>query len=54
LARLSTAAIQNGSRGEMVLASPPSAGPNTKPAPKATPSRPKRAARYSPGVTSAI
>src|SRR5262245_65374639 len=36
-----------------IAGSPPSAGPSTKPAPKATPSIPKRAERSAGAVTSA-
>src|ERR1700678_232949 len=46
------AAAQNGRRGEMAPRTPPSAGPNTKPTPKAAPITPKLAARFSGGVTS--
>src|SRR5690349_19251629 len=45
LARLNPAATQNGSRGLMLPSNPPSAGPTTKPAPKAAPNIPNLAAR---------
>jgi hypothetical protein len=53
LARLSAAAAMNGTRGPSVPSSPPSAGPDEADA-KAMPIRPKLAARFSGGVTSAI
>jgi hypothetical protein len=53
LAKLKPAATQNGSRGSERPSRPPIAGPRMKPAPKATPTLPNTAARFSGGVMSA-
>ncbi len=52
-ARLRPAATQNGRRGSTAPSTPPSAGPNTKPMPNATPIMPNAPERFSGGVTSA-
>src|SRR5438309_10209892 len=48
-----TAAAQNGARRSIAPRRPPIAGPTMNPIPNAAPSMPKRAARFSGGVTSA-
>ena len=47
-------ATQKGRRGLMLPRRPPTAGPRTKPMPKAAFNMPKAAARRSRGVTSAM
>ena len=52
LTKAMPAATKNGTRGPASAASPPRAGPNTKPTPNAALSRPRRWARSSGGATS--